>query len=151
MPNRARGVGEAELPALMGVCGVEAGITAWARYSSTVLRTVPPASWPPMTKMRVWAPRMAAAAPWLRRWVRPGLLNALQVPGPAGSGWKRCTGLGLATLGAASEPVLPETTWMSISGSAVLMPPATVMPNWATAVGSDATVRQVSVVGLYSC
>ena len=30
------------------------------------------------------------------------------------------------------------------------MPPAVVMPNWATAVGSEATVRQVSVLGLYS-
>ena len=39
---------------------------------------------------------------------------------------------------------------MSCRGSAVLTPPATVMPNCATAVGSDATVRQVSVAGLYS-
>ena len=39
---------------------------------------------------------------------------------------------------------------MSWNGSAVLIPPATVMPNWATAVGSEATVRQVFVSGLYS-
>src|SRR5438874_11325613 len=110
MAKRARGVGAAELPAFRGVCGVATRTTAWARYSSTELRTVPPASWPPITKTRDWTPRSAVAAPWLRRSVRPGLLNALQVPGPLGSGWKRCTGLGLATLGAPSEPVLPDTT-----------------------------------------
>src|SRR5262245_23871193 len=39
---------------------------------------------------------------------------------------------------------------MSSCGSAVLFPPATVLPNCPTAVGMEATVRHVSVAGLYS-
>ena len=144
MPNRARGAGR-------DVCGVSTELTAWAVYSSTVLSTAPVPSWPPMTKTRDETPRSTAAAPWLRRSVSPPGLNPVQAPAPSGSAWKRWTGFGLATEGAASEPVLPETTWMSSRGSAVLIPPATVIPNWATAVGSEATVRQVLVAGLYSC
>jgi hypothetical protein len=45
---------------------------------------------------------------------------------------------------------LPETTWISCNGSAVFTPPAAVMPNSATAVGSEATARQESVAGSYS-
>src|SRR5437762_3129435 len=125
--------------------------TAWAAYSSTVARTVPPASCPPMTKMRDCTPRIAVAIPWLRRGVRPVTVNADHVPGPTGSAWNRCTIEPPPTTdGALSEDPLPDTTWISCSGSAVLIPPATVTPVCATAVGSEATVRQVSVVGLYS-
>src|SRR5438874_1548836 len=157
MPKRARGAGKEVRGGWGPKNGAPGGVvgpmatTAWAAYSSTVLSTVPPASWPPITNTRVCAPRSAAAAPWLRRGVRPGTVKADQVPGPTGSGWKRWTMLlPPRTDGAPSEPALPDTTWTSWSGSAVLMPPATVTPNWATAVGSDATLRQVSVVGLYS-
>src|SRR5262245_32069181 len=102
-----------------------------------------------MTKTRELTMRRAVAAPWLRRGVRPGGLNPVQTPGPLGSAWNRWTGLALLSAGAVSEPVFPDTTWTSWSGSAVLIPPATVMPNWATGVSRGATVRQVFVAGLY--
>src|SRR5512138_3301638 len=137
MPKCARGAGRS-------VCGDATTVTACARYSSTVCSTCPAPSSPPITNTRDCTPRMAVAAPWFRRGVRPATLNALHVPGPAGSAWNRCTTFVALTDGDTSEPTLPDTTWISCSGSAVLTPPATVMPNSATAVGRDATVRQVS-------
>src|SRR5262245_30774844 len=104
-----------------------------------------------MTKTRDDTTRSAAAAPWFLRSVSPRGLKVVQVPTPTGSASKRWTGFRLTSEGAASERVLPETTCTSSRGSAVLTPPATVMPNCATAVGSAATVRQVLAAGLYSC
>src|SRR2546426_1083804 len=101
-----------------------------------------------MIKTRDWTPRSAVAAPWFRRGVRPdGTVNELQVPGPEGSAWYRWTENRVETTGEASEPMFPEVTWMSWSGSAVLTPPAMVMPNWAVACGSVATVRQAIATG----
>src|SRR5262249_1298108 len=85
-----------------------------------------------------------------RRAVSPVTLKLVQTPAPAGSAVKRWTPNAAGTSdGAFSEPALPLTTWMSWIGSAGLIPPATVIPNWAVACRRGAPARPGVVAGVH--
>ena len=66
-------------------------------------------------------------------------------------GLEALDGVRLATDGAASEPVLPTTTWIELARVGGVDAAGHGDAELGHAVGSVATVRQVFVAGLYSC